>query len=469
MKFSVLLPTRNRLKYLKYAVDSVLAQDYENWEIIISDNDSQEDIHSYIQSLNDPRIKYFRTKTFVSVTENWNNSINHCTGDYVIMLGDDDILLNKYFSTMIQLLQQYNYPNLIYANAYIYTYPGVIPQKPAGTLHSCINYPVFQDSKKPFWLTKELAMRLVQGHLNFNAHFGTNMQYILMKKSVIEKTKIDNQFFYSPYPDVYVMNVMMLETEKVLICPKEMVVIGVTPKSTGNFLVNNNEKGGMDFLNTSKELTSLESLSSIILPSSPSLTSWLIAMETVKIHLKDKHNLKVNYFRYRYLQIESVVKGFFSQTRNKSKADVIELFRLLSLGEKSAFFAPLFIMHFMKRFFPTSIKRLVGNLYDKLFNLSNIKSILFIKEKFSNIYELFEQEENGKLFSKEQIKAMLEANLAGRSIEEICKSNGISQAFLEKWKNQLQSSAPSLDKRDDSLQNKVDALLNSIQNSSVKN
>ena len=64
---------------------------------------------------------------------------------------------------------------------------------------------------------------------------------------------------------------------------------------------------------------------------------------------------------------------------------------------------------------------------------------------------------------------MLEANLAGRSIEEICKSNGISQAFLEKWKNQLQSSAPSLDKRDDSLQNKVDALLNSIQNSSVKN
>ena len=48
MKFSVLLPTRNRLKYLKYAVDSVLAQDYVNWEIIISDNDSEEDIFSYM-------------------------------------------------------------------------------------------------------------------------------------------------------------------------------------------------------------------------------------------------------------------------------------------------------------------------------------------------------------------------------------------------------------------------------------
>ena len=318
MKFSVLLPTRNRLKYLRYAVDSVLAQDYDNWEIIISDNDSEEDVFSYIKSLNDSRIKYFRTTTFISVTENWNNAINNSTGDYVIMLGDDDILLKRYFSRMIELFQRYNYPNLIYANAYIYTYPGVIPRYPNGLLHSCVTYPVFQDSEEPFWLTKELARFLVQGHLDFNAHFGTNMQFVLMKKSVIEKTKVDNKFFHSPYPDVYAMNVMILETQNVLICPKEMVVIGVTPKSTGNFLVNDNEKKGMAFLNISKELASMESLSSIIIPTSPSLTSWLVAMETVKVHMKDKHELKVNYYRYQFLQAENPIKSFFSRKKSRS-------------------------------------------------------------------------------------------------------------------------------------------------------
>ena len=75
MKFSVLLPTRNRLELLKYAIETVRRQDYDNWEIIISDNYSEEDIAGYIQSLKEPRIKYYRTDSFVPVTDNWNNAL----------------------------------------------------------------------------------------------------------------------------------------------------------------------------------------------------------------------------------------------------------------------------------------------------------------------------------------------------------------------------------------------------------
>jgi glycosyltransferase involved in cell wall biosynthesis len=42
MKFSVLLPTRNRLNLLSYAIETVIRQDYSDWEIIISDNCSEE-------------------------------------------------------------------------------------------------------------------------------------------------------------------------------------------------------------------------------------------------------------------------------------------------------------------------------------------------------------------------------------------------------------------------------------------
>ena len=43
MKFSVLLPTYNRLDLLQYAVESVTRQDYDDWELIISDNQSEDD------------------------------------------------------------------------------------------------------------------------------------------------------------------------------------------------------------------------------------------------------------------------------------------------------------------------------------------------------------------------------------------------------------------------------------------
>ena len=78
MKFSVLLPTRNRLDLLKLAIESVRRQDYDNWEIIISDNNSEEDIKTYILALSDERIKYFRTESFLLFFENWNKALNIC-------------------------------------------------------------------------------------------------------------------------------------------------------------------------------------------------------------------------------------------------------------------------------------------------------------------------------------------------------------------------------------------------------
>ena len=49
MKLSVLLPTRNRLTFLRYAIESVRRQDVPDWEIIVSDNHSEEDIAGYIR------------------------------------------------------------------------------------------------------------------------------------------------------------------------------------------------------------------------------------------------------------------------------------------------------------------------------------------------------------------------------------------------------------------------------------
>ena len=51
MLFSVLLPTHDRLEYLRYAVESVRRQDEDDWELIVSDNDSTDDIAGFVEGL----------------------------------------------------------------------------------------------------------------------------------------------------------------------------------------------------------------------------------------------------------------------------------------------------------------------------------------------------------------------------------------------------------------------------------
>src|ERR1700733_1385243 len=124
MKISVLLPTRDRLDLLRHAVASVTRLEDTDYEVVISDNCSSGDVEGYASSLNDVRVRYVRTPELLSVTENWNNALAHCTGDYVLMLGDDDALLDGYFTRTRRLIAEFDDPQVIYHSALLYSYPG---------------------------------------------------------------------------------------------------------------------------------------------------------------------------------------------------------------------------------------------------------------------------------------------------------------------------------------------------------
>lgn len=89
-KFTIIIPTKNRSETLKWALKTCVTQDYENLEIIISDNFSQDDTREVVDSFNDNRIKYINTGKQISVTGNFEFALSHATGDYVGFIGDDD-------------------------------------------------------------------------------------------------------------------------------------------------------------------------------------------------------------------------------------------------------------------------------------------------------------------------------------------------------------------------------------------
>jgi glycosyltransferase involved in cell wall biosynthesis len=306
VRFSVLLPTRDRLELLQLAIASVRTQDYDDWEVVVSDNVSKQDVASYVASLADARIRYVRTPGPISVTDNWNYALRASTGDYVIMLGDDDALARGCLSRLAAVIASCGPPEVIYVDALQYAYPNVFPDRPGAFVRR--GYTEFLRNPRarvPFWLEPAYARELVRATMSFRIAFGFNMQHFVVSRTMIDQLSRDGDFYRSPYPDYYAANALFLVATKMLAVPESLVVIGISPRSFGYFFVNQREDQGDSFLNNAPDQEMREKLRSIILPGTTLLSSWLYAIETLRAAIPAARDLPIDYQRYRLLQIHA--------------------------------------------------------------------------------------------------------------------------------------------------------------------
>ncbi len=89
---SVIMPTFNRAWCIKRAIDSVLNQTYQNFEIVITDDGSTDNTEEIIKSINDERIKYFKFSENLGVIEARNSSVINSKGKWLIFFDSDDEL-----------------------------------------------------------------------------------------------------------------------------------------------------------------------------------------------------------------------------------------------------------------------------------------------------------------------------------------------------------------------------------------
>lgn len=106
-KISVCIPTYNRAHYIKEAIESVLMQDYENFELIICDDASTDYTGEVVQSYKDPRIRYVRNANNLGQWENSNKSIYLSRGEYVIFMTDDDVMMQGLLKKEVEILERY--------------------------------------------------------------------------------------------------------------------------------------------------------------------------------------------------------------------------------------------------------------------------------------------------------------------------------------------------------------------------
>lgn len=88
--FTVIIPTRERAETLEYALRTCTAQDYDNLQIIVCDNASQDNTREIVSAAKDPRIRYINPGRRLSMMENFEFAFSHASHGYVFSMGDDD-------------------------------------------------------------------------------------------------------------------------------------------------------------------------------------------------------------------------------------------------------------------------------------------------------------------------------------------------------------------------------------------
>jgi glycosyltransferase involved in cell wall biosynthesis len=111
---TVVIPTYNRLWGLKDCIDSIQAQDFVDWEIIVMDDAGTEPVGEYISGLKDPRIHYFRQGVNAGVARNWADGILKAQSPYLCILMDDDWYQSDFLSSRVDIFRQYPDVGMVY-------------------------------------------------------------------------------------------------------------------------------------------------------------------------------------------------------------------------------------------------------------------------------------------------------------------------------------------------------------------
>jgi hypothetical protein len=117
MKFSIVIPTRERCDTLLHCLRTCTMQEYEDLEIIVSDNASEDATHDVVAACGDPRVRYVNTGARLSMAGNWEFALQHVTGQFVTYVGDDDGLLPHAVRDVAGILRDTGSPALSWMKA----------------------------------------------------------------------------------------------------------------------------------------------------------------------------------------------------------------------------------------------------------------------------------------------------------------------------------------------------------------
>ena len=107
-KVSIIIPAHNAEKYILGTIDSVLAQDYQNREIIICENGSEDSTREILGGLTNPEIKVLLLDDVKDAAGARNAGVEAAEGRYIAFIDADDLWVKDKLSKQIAFMKEHN-------------------------------------------------------------------------------------------------------------------------------------------------------------------------------------------------------------------------------------------------------------------------------------------------------------------------------------------------------------------------
>jgi len=168
---SVIMNCYNSETYLKEAIESVLNQTYENFELIFWDNQSTDNSAEIVHTFDDKRIKYFYAPEHTSLGEGRNRALQKAQGEYISFLDCDDLYLPQKLEKTLACFDEET--GIVYTNGFtLYEHNG---------------------EKKPFYTNTQPSGALFEEWLS---SYQVMIPSVMFKKEVLNSLEywFDNRF-----------------------------------------------------------------------------------------------------------------------------------------------------------------------------------------------------------------------------------------------------------------------------------
>ncbi len=224
IKFSVIIPTRERCDTLKWSLKTCTEQNYDNLEILVSDNFSQDETRTIVDEYKDNRIKYVNTGKRLSMSHNWEFALSHASGDYVIYVGDDDGIMPNVFDELNIILQDGQINSLSWKKPMYYWLNHIIPE------YRNILITPLKNSLQEF--DSQESLDKVRNCGEFDRL--PSLYDGFVKRSVLENIKKQSgNFFHSRTPDIYSTIALLGTIESFSFSGKPFSIQGASSHSNG--------------------------------------------------------------------------------------------------------------------------------------------------------------------------------------------------------------------------------------------
>ncbi len=226
MKYSIIIPVHNSISYLPTCVETIINQNYYDYELIISDDNSTDGTDVYLSSLDHPNIKIICPPRRLSMVEHFEWSLNHAKGKWIMYVGGDDGLQSYFFSLAEELTKIAGDKNIrvIMSDRAYYFWPGceILYGNLALDYTSIATVKILNSTYQSM-----LAL------FGFQTYFELPQMYSnsLFRKDIIEEVKLGNMgnFFSTIPPDSNLAAIACSQEKKYIKSKVPLGWIGTSP------------------------------------------------------------------------------------------------------------------------------------------------------------------------------------------------------------------------------------------------